>query len=85
MSNKLITQTPPRTGPPVTDVYIGKSTMTDYKYMAIVGDRPVHFGTPRQLDYTKTRDKHAKRAYLDAHPGFEKLNRQNHRDHFSVD
>ena len=53
--------------------------MTDYKYMAMVGDRPVHFGTPRQLDYTKTRDKHAKRAYLDAHPGFEKLNRQNTR------
>ena len=56
-----------------TNVYMGRSTKPNRKYMVIVGNKNIHFGTPRQLDFTKTHDKHDQRAYIHAHPGLDDI------------
>lgn len=50
-------------------VYMGRSDKRTKKYMVLIGTKTVHFGTRGQLDYTKTRDVHAKQAYIAKHPG----------------
>ena len=56
-----------------THVYMGKSNKRNKKYMVVVGNKNIHFGTPRQLDFTKTHDTHDKRTYIHAHPGLSDI------------
>ena len=55
-------------------IYLSKSTNSQKKYMATIGNKTVHFGAAGMSDFTKHKDTERKKRYIARHKARESWN-----------